>query len=206
MILSTPRKAPPREGFSILEVFVAMAILAISMVALLSSQTQAIRLHDSSRNLSIATGLARQKMAELVLMLKGKSFGEIPEEKKGDFGDKEFTGYTWVMTFKEDDEYAKLGGMLDCAKSMDKVNDDYSSMICGQIQSMGLDGKAIAETLTKGVRRLTLTVTWDTGFDDGELTVWTHYFDETMQLPGVTGGGGGGGGGVSVNTLKAMQW
>src|SRR5690606_3853502 len=52
-------------GFTLLEVMVAVAILALSLVAIFSSEGGAIRAGARARQMSAATLLARCKMAEV---------------------------------------------------------------------------------------------------------------------------------------------
>ena len=59
-------------GFTLLEVMIALAILALVGVAFLRAQAGSIRLLDESNQISLATLLAREKMAEL----EGKGFPE----------------------------------------------------------------------------------------------------------------------------------
>lgn len=179
-LMLSPRN-PRKQGFTILEVFIAMAILAMAMVALMGSQSQAVKLHDASRNVSLGAMLARQKMNELLLAFKGKDVGEIPEEKKGDFGDAEFAGFKWTMTFKPDEEFEKLGSLLsggDNKRVEEKVGDELSGMVQQEIKNAGIDPELIA----KAIRKVVVTVTWDTGVDTGEYEIWMHLLDAKAQL------------------------
>jgi general secretion pathway protein I len=55
-------------GFTLLEVMIALAILAVVGVAFLRAQAGSVRLVDESIQISLATLLAREKMAELESM------------------------------------------------------------------------------------------------------------------------------------------
>ena len=72
-----------------MEVLIALAIIAIVLITCVRAQNQSIRLHQLSRDMTIATILARQKMGEIELA----GFPELGEEE-GDFGDT-FPGFTW---------------------------------------------------------------------------------------------------------------
>ncbi len=52
-------------GFTLLEVMVSVAILAVALTAIFSSEAQAIRVARRSQQLNIATLLARCKMNEI---------------------------------------------------------------------------------------------------------------------------------------------
>ncbi len=72
-----------------MEVLVSLAIIAIVLITCLRAQNQSIRLYHLSRDMTVATILARQKMGEIELT----EFPELGEEE-GDFEDK-FPGFTW---------------------------------------------------------------------------------------------------------------
>jgi general secretion pathway protein I len=75
-------------GFTLLEVMVAIAILAIALTSLLSSQSQSMLAADESE-FSIATAfLAEKKMAELL------AEGTDLPETSGDFGESH-PQYLW---------------------------------------------------------------------------------------------------------------
>jgi general secretion pathway protein I len=77
------------RGFTILEVLIALAIIAIVLITCVRAQNQNIRLHQLSRDITIATILARQKMGEIELV----GFPELGENE-GDFEDT-FPRFTW---------------------------------------------------------------------------------------------------------------
>ena len=54
-----------KKGFTLLEVMIALAILALVGVAFLRAQAGSVHLVDESSQVSLATLLAREKMAEL---------------------------------------------------------------------------------------------------------------------------------------------
>ncbi|HOP47851.1 MAG TPA: prepilin-type N-terminal cleavage/methylation domain-containing protein [Desulfobacteraceae bacterium] len=92
------------SGFTLLEVMVAMAILAISLVAALGSQSQSVSLAGEARFNTTAPLLAQMKMAEKKLADPDEIFSD-----SGDFGE-DFPGYQWSMTasnvtYPDADEY-----------------------------------------------------------------------------------------------------
>jgi general secretion pathway protein I len=76
-------------GFTLLEVMVAMAIIAIALTAVLGSQSQSISLAAEAKFSTIATLLAQSKMAEMEL--------EDPDDLTSDAGDfrEDFPDYRW---------------------------------------------------------------------------------------------------------------
>lgn len=85
-------------GFTLLEVMVAVAVISMSFVALLSSQSQSLSMASLSRFETAAALLARQKLAELEL-----SGYESLSSDSGQFDD-EFSEYRWRAEVKELDD------------------------------------------------------------------------------------------------------
>ena len=78
-----------RNGFTLLEVMIAMAILAISLVAVFRSQSQSVSMAGETRFLTTASLLAQGKMAE-VESIKPQDL----INNTGDFG-TDYPDYLW---------------------------------------------------------------------------------------------------------------
>jgi general secretion pathway protein I len=99
-----------KRAFTLLEVMIAVAVIAMSFTALLSAQSQSLSIAARSRFESAAALLARQKLAELEL----SGFDSL-SSGSGDFEDN-FAAYHWqteVADLTEDETGIKgSGGML----------------------------------------------------------------------------------------------
>jgi general secretion pathway protein I len=84
-----------REGFTLLEVVVAMAILGVALLAIFDLNAGAVASHAYVKRLTIATQLARSKMTDLEQELYDKGFELDDVERKGDFAAEGWTGFTW---------------------------------------------------------------------------------------------------------------
>jgi general secretion pathway protein I len=87
------------NGFTLLEVLVAMAILATAMVVLLESHASSIRISDTSRRLTVGSALARDLMTEIEL----QGFPS-PGSETGDFEQwypDMYPDYRWEMEIQE---------------------------------------------------------------------------------------------------------
>jgi general secretion pathway protein I len=78
-----------RSGFTLLEVVVAIAVLAVALVALLTLRNRDVALQAHARHLVTATSLARAKLEEL-----SRVAGADQEETSGNFGDH-YPGFVW---------------------------------------------------------------------------------------------------------------
>jgi general secretion pathway protein I len=82
-------------GFTLLEVMVAMSIIAIALTALLVSQSQSISIAGEAKFSTTAALLAQSKMAEI----ETKTEDELTYDS-GDFGD-DFPDYSWEMEVQD---------------------------------------------------------------------------------------------------------
>ena len=83
------------KGFTLLEVMIAMAILATVLVTVFHSQSQSIAMANESRALTTLALLAQSRMAEI----EGRqdlSTGQTT----GNFGD-DFPDYTWTANISQ---------------------------------------------------------------------------------------------------------
>jgi general secretion pathway protein I len=86
------QKRRQSSGFTLLEVMVAVAIIAIALTAVLGSQSQSVSLASEAKFNTTASLLAQSKMAEMEI--------KKPEDLASDSGDfgEDFPGYTWQVT------------------------------------------------------------------------------------------------------------
>ena len=84
----TQKKA---KGFTLMEVMIAMAILAIALVAVFQLQSQGISMSTDSRFMTTAALLAQSKMVEVET---GTTL--MNSKQDGDFG-PDYPQYTWHL-------------------------------------------------------------------------------------------------------------
>ena len=83
------------NGFTLLEVMVAMAIIAITLVTIFGSHSQSLSLANEAKFSTTAALLAQSKMAEIEVV--------DPEDlvsDSGDFGET-FPNYYWNLTVQD---------------------------------------------------------------------------------------------------------
>ena len=98
-MISKPQPSVDRRltasGFTLLEVMVAMAIMAIVLVSVYRMHSQTLTMNTAARFYTQAPMLAQSKLAQLEVDSSGIITGD-----SGDFGDK-FPGYTWRISTEE---------------------------------------------------------------------------------------------------------
>ena len=97
-------------GFTLLEVMIAISIIAVALVTLIGAQSQSVSLATGARFDTMASLLAQRKVAEINLAEFNSLIGS-----EGDFDDT-FSGYTWKTEVREVTEgdvgIRGIGGML----------------------------------------------------------------------------------------------
>ncbi|MEE4261663.1 MAG: prepilin-type N-terminal cleavage/methylation domain-containing protein [Desulfobacteraceae bacterium] len=99
-------------GFTLLEVMVAMSIMAIVLVSVYRMHSQTLTMNTANKFYTQAPLLAQSKLVQLET---GSS--EIIAGDSGDFGEK-FPGYSWNVTVEEVSSEA-LGEVANDLKRID---------------------------------------------------------------------------------------
>jgi general secretion pathway protein I len=100
-------------GFTLLEVMIALAILAIAMTSLFGSQSQALSLAIEAKFNGAAAFLAQEKLAEYEAGVVEMVSGE------GDFGEP-FPGFTW-KTEVSDSELDAFADLAELERGLRRV-------------------------------------------------------------------------------------
>lgn len=110
-------------GFTLLEVMVAMAVMAIVLVSVYRMHSQTLTMNTAARFYTQAPLLAQQKMAEVTSTSSG-----IFASDSGDFGEN-YPGYSWELS-TTDVSSEVLGEVADDLKRIDVtvsyMNDQFS--------------------------------------------------------------------------------
>ena len=105
------RNLQPDSGFTLLEIMVALSIIAIVLVSVYKMQAQTISMNYEARFYATAPLLAQLKIAEVEIENPGEQ-----TDNSGDFGD-EFPGYRWNVVI-DDIESELLGNIAENLKQI----------------------------------------------------------------------------------------
>jgi general secretion pathway protein I len=106
------RRPATAKGFTLLEVMVAMAIMAIVLVSIYRMHSQTLAMNTATRFYTQAPLLAQSKLAQLESVAS-----ELIAGDSGDFGEA-FPGYSWSVS-TEDVSSELLGEVGDDLKRLD---------------------------------------------------------------------------------------
>ncbi|HET7786680.1 MAG TPA: prepilin-type N-terminal cleavage/methylation domain-containing protein [Myxococcales bacterium] len=193
------RARRPAAGFTLLEVMIALAILAVALVAISNRNGGAVAMHAYSRRATEATLLLRGKMLDVEDDLQKNGFSDFSDEKHGDFSQESAPGYAWSAEILKPDvelDPAQLLTLLgatgksgqpsnvaDAAQALAGTltgapgaaqslkGGGGAAMLAGPMGGMFMnEAKTFIETLKKSVREIRLTVSWQDGKERRDVT------------------------------------
>jgi general secretion pathway protein I len=204
-------------GFTLLEVMVALAILAGALVLVGTGIAQNVRQANHSRQLRFAALLMRQRMAQVENDLYQNGFSDFADEDTGNFADVGFPQFRWVVRADKVELPADLAAsaseasrkLADATSALGQSNNANtkaltqaadSSMMSTLLSSFGGVIEQVRMAMEDSVRRVTTTVLWTERPREEKLEVTAYFVDTTRMTLGTGGGvaipGSGSAGGV----------
>lgn len=196
-------------AFTLLEVMLSVAILAMCLTAIFSSEGGAVRMASRSRRLGVATLLARCKMGEIEEQVAEEGLPALFDSgNDACCEDGEVEGYTckWEIVpivlpdtmFAPEEGAAGAGGggiidQLAAAQSSQAGAFDPASMLTGGGASglasiaLGYVFPILKPAFEQQIRRATVTVQWSEGVAQKELDV-TQYLVSPIPITAPTEG------------------
>lgn len=173
-------------GFTLLEVLIALAILAASMTVLMGTMANSNQQAVYANRLTRVSQLARSKMIDLEYEIMREGMTENIESRRGDFGDEGFDDIEWEAEIQPIEIPEKVEEQL-----LGQVN----AKLFGGTQSQGaLKGNAafssklpkligcipqMINRIGKKVRRVVLIVRYDFHGEEQTFTLTQYVVDKT---------------------------
>ncbi len=157
-----------RRGFTLIEVMVAISILAISMTAIVGINVGSARATPEIKFYVIATQLARLKMIEFEAEMKKKGYSQFEEaDYDGDFSDIDFDNWKWKAHVSKVE--------LKLPSNMGTGENEKDKQMAG---FMGY-ATIITDIIKASMREVKITVYLDDPDSDykEEMSVSTHLID-----------------------------
>ena len=185
-----------RAGFTLLEVVIALAILAIGLTVLVSSQSQAVVMATETDKIRVATLLAQEKMNQALVQVETDGFVEgqdIDEEGDfSDFGAEDFRGTEGLdVELGDEFELPDLGGAVDTLgangffgqgedQSTDKQN--VAPNVSQDMLGSFLSPDMISQQLSPYMREVRVLVWWGDDEDETDrVELLTHVINPTGE-------------------------
>ncbi|MCA9681161.1 MAG: prepilin-type N-terminal cleavage/methylation domain-containing protein [Myxococcales bacterium] len=203
-------------GFTLLEVLIAVAIMAVSLTSMLGSQLNSMQATRYARDITAVALLAEYQIVELEWSHRKEGWVSSDVEVDGDFSEQGWPDMKWMCTihFIEMPEYNQL---VESKEGIDEAEDGGDNIVDAGDQAFGALGMVwpmVKAAIENSIRKVDCTVSWKSGKIEQEYTLQTFWTDPAglQQLPGAGGefteaddpssdgeeagaGGGSGGGG-----------
>lgn len=185
-----------RRGFTLLEIVIALAILGVSLYALVDTQASSAWMTQDARQMAVANGLAEKAMAEIQLYIEQNGFDEDSVEDAGtfeDFGEDgswgegvsfggEFDAFSYAYVIRKVE--LSLGDSTEAISEMANTSSSSSSEEGSSASTTGsamdnvesssgdltslISGDALSEMLDPYVREVRVVVWWGDEPEDYE--------------------------------------
>jgi general secretion pathway protein I len=193
-----------RNGFTLLEVMIAVAILGLSLTAIFSSEVGAANVAQRARRQSIAATLARCKMGEIeqLISIEGLPLIEKSDEDSCcEHAPVEGFECDWIVEriilpeFGADEEGAEDDERTDRERSNEELTDTLDELqqeggappevIAGEAGNLAVLALQLAFPILKPfleeqVRRATVTVRWNEGGKERGFDVIQYLVSEQI--------------------------
>lgn len=170
-----------RRGYTLMEVLVALTILATGLTILLGTQASSARMSERANNMALAAMLVRSTMIEIEHQLVQEGFSDVTETANGDYRDQGFEDIEWeavieVIEITDESQeafnttvYEQLFGDGESGGSLSGSTavSSFLPMILAQVPPLIND-------MSQRARKVTVTVTWPEG--SGELTLTVQQY------------------------------
>ena len=188
-----------KKGFTLIEIAIALAILAVSLAILINGQGSAGWMITHTNNIRIATLLSEEKMAEAQLLLEQEGRKDSDIEENGDFGDfgsedwrqtnlqidEDLERFKWAYTIRriEMDFPSQLGSLTEDLGASgyfgDQNNEDVQNNTM-DLGDLGISPDMITEYLSNYIREVRVRIWWGEEPDgDDQLEILTHIINPT---------------------------
>lgn len=164
-----------KSGFTLLEVLIAMIILASGVMLLAQSWSSSYnRIRKTQKNVEIAALLER-KLAETDMKYRGKSIDSIPETEGDEF--EGFPEYSWKLESKKFEMPDLTAILIGRDGGVDQM----------MMQLM----KQFSEHLSNSIKEVKITVIYTVKEKEFEYSATLLFvdYDKQLPLPSMPGGG-----------------
>lgn len=154
-----------RSGFTLIEVMIAVGILAIGIGAILVAENSSLDVTLRAKRMTTVAMLAKNALVQAEREISGKSFTEVKAEDHGRF-DAPFQDFSWERKIKE----IAFPNILD----QGKAKKDEISKVDEATERVA---KIATSYLSKSSREITITIKWMDKKEEQKFTVSQYWVD-----------------------------
>jgi prepilin-type N-terminal cleavage/methylation domain len=164
------------QGFTLIEIMIAISILAVSITALYSAQGNSLRASGRAEKIQTASLLARQVMTQKLLEIrKDMEKGSFPDESKNDTGPFEapFDNYRWEFTVRKVEIPLAANPQEQAAPQPGEVP---SGDTANQAPAAAQENLAqmVTKKISESIREINTKVIWEELGEEQSIVVTTH--------------------------------
>lgn len=164
------RKPHRESGFTLLEVMIAIGILAIGIGSILVAENNSLDATIRAKRMTMVATLAKNAMVDAEREFQGKTFDEVKKEASGKF-DAPYAEYAWERKVKEitfPNIMAPQNGGGEGGKKddMEAVDQNVERVV-----------KIATKFLSKSSREITITVKWQEKGEKQQFSVSQYWVD-----------------------------
>lgn len=181
-----------QSGFTLIEVMIALAILATALTILLRGAAINVSSSQRAQIMTAATELARSKMYDIEETLLEKGFGELEEDEEGDFEDEGWPQIKWKYQIVKI-ELPNVEAMQGFGGEGEEGEEGQSGGMLGGLMGMagglgGEDGGAgaglissqfelFSNIMEESIRKVHLTIDYKVAGSKEEFSVDCYFTD-----------------------------
>lgn len=148
-----------QSGFTLLEFMIAFALLTVILASVYLMQGSSLASSVRSKNILLATNLAKNLINESELQFEGQPFERLQAKETGEF-EEPFKEFKWTREIAEVDFGALSELMIKAQEESGSTPKENQSMVAKYFQ----------DYMQKSVRRMTVTITWAEGGGESSLS------------------------------------
>ncbi|MBK8479979.1 MAG: prepilin-type N-terminal cleavage/methylation domain-containing protein [Proteobacteria bacterium] len=181
------------SGFTLVEVMVALAILALALTVVAEAQQAGMRRTLRAQFVTTATMLAREKMIDVEERLYEKGFSQFEEEQEGDFEGEGLERFRYRVTIDKVELPSGLDAQALAGALGGREGSEGSAGGAGGATAIGgqlLGGQLelFRTVLEQSIRRVSLQVLWREGRSEQQVQVDAYFTDPSLVGGGAMGG------------------
>jgi len=160
-------RAPRDSGFTLLEVMIAIGILAIGIGAILVAENNSLDVTIRAKRMTSVATLARNIMVQTEREVQGKTFDETKTDDFGKF-DAPFSEYSWERKIKE----VSFPNVMAPGAGEQKPGEVKSTD-----ENVERIVKIATKFLSKASREITVTIKWTEKGQEQKFSVSQYWVD-----------------------------